>query len=442
MFIGSGHAAWHGAEDLVKAGKKVAIVEQELAGGTCTNYGCNAKFILDTPFEFLDDLNRYEQADIATVGTISWEKLMAYKKKIISTYAPLLEKKFEQSEITLLKGKGKLADAHTVVVNNQKYTSDYVVIGTGQHPNKLKISGSEFTHDSREFLDLDSLPKRITFIGAGIISMEFASIVIKEGIEVNIVEFADRALLAYPEKMVSAVVDKMTQEGVKFHFNQAVSKIVKENGSFKLITAQGLEIETDYIVDATGRSANTANLGLEDVGVKYNKNGIEVNDHLQTNVSNIFASGDVIDKSIPRLTPTATFESNYVASVILGNTKPITYPAIPNLVFTFPRIAQVGVSVKEATNQPDKYKIVEVPFGGPINFENKLEATAHFTFIVNKKDKTLTGAALLGNEAGEMINLVTIIIDKKLTFQDLNKMIFAFPATTDGLITALKTALA
>lgn len=440
-FIGSGHANWHAAVDLAKAGKKVAIVEKDIIAGTCTNYGCNAKFLLESPFEFMDGLARYEKAGIAKTGEISWEKLMAYKKEEIPTYSPMLEGMFAHLSIDVLKGHGQLKDTHTVLIDEKEITTDYIVIGTGQRPARLNIPGNEWFQDSRAFLDMDHMPERIVFIGAGIIALEFATMASLLGSEVHIIEFADRALTAYPEKMVASVVEKMTADGVSFHFNQAVSSAEKTTGGLLVKTAQGLEIETDTIIDATGRVSNVEGLGLENVGVDFDRTGIKVNEFMQTSLSNIYASGDVVSKTIPRLTPTASFESSYIAEHILGNPSPINYPVVPNVVFTLPRLAQVGVTIAEAEANPEQYKIVDIPFGKQLKFQTKLETEAHFTLIVGS-DKTLKGAALLGHEAGEMINLLTLIINQKLTAKDLNRMIFAFPATTNGLLGALKQALA
>lgn len=440
VFIGSGHANWHAAVTLARAGKKVAIVEKDVTAGTCTNYGCNAKFLLDSPFEFVDALSRYEKAGITGNTEVNWQKLMAFKKTEISTYAPLMEGMFAQLNINLLKGYGKLVDAHTVSVDGENVTSDYIVIGTGQRPSRLNIEGKELLHDSRDFLDLDDMPKRITFIGAGIISMEFATMAAKLGSEVHIIEFTDRALAAYQENYVETVVAKMQAEGVNFHFSQAVKKVEQVADGFRVTTAQGLVVETDYVLDATGRISNVENLGLEELGIEFNRSGIVVNQYMQTSVSNIFASGDVVDKTIPRLTPTASFESDYIAAFILGlNKEPINYPAVPNLVFTFPRIAQVGVTVEEARDN-DNYRVVEVPFGQQLKFQTKLEDEAHITLIVNQ-NKELVGASLLGNEAGEMINLITLMINQRMTALDLSQMIFTFPGITNGLINAVMMAL-
>ena len=405
--------------DIVSGRKKVAIVEKDITAGTCTNYGCSAKFLLDSPFEFIDSLSRYDKAGITGNTKVNWQELMAYKKSEIPTYASLMEGMFAQMQIDLLKGYGKLVDAHTVSVDDDRISADYIVLGTGQRPARLQIKGQEFLHDSCDFLDLDKMPKHITFIGAGIISMEFATMSAKLGSEVHIIEYADRALVAYQENYIDSVVAKMTAEGVYFHFKQAVQAVEETTAGLRVTTAQGLELETDYVLDVTGRIPNVENLGPDELGIAYNRSGIVVNEYLQTSVPNIFASGDVIDKNIPCLTSTASFESDYIAAYILGvNQEAIQYPAIPNLVYTFPRIAQVGVSVVEG-RENDAYRIVEIPFGQQLKFQTKLEDEAHVTLIVNQH-KELVGASLLGNEAGEMINLLTLMINQKVTANDLS----------------------
>lgn len=405
--------------DIVSGRKKVAIVEKDITAGTCTNYGCSAKFLLDSPFEFIDSLSRYDKAGITGNTKVNWQELMAYKKSEIPTYASLMEGMFAQMQIDLLKGYGKLVDAHTVSVDDDRISADYIVLGTGQRPARLQIKGQEFLHDSCDFLDLDKMPKHITFIGAGIISMEFATMSAKLGSEVHIIEYADRALVAYQENYIDSVVAKMTAEGVYFHFKQAVQAVEETTAGLRVTTAQGLELETDYVLDVTGRIPNVENLGPDELGIAYNRSGIVVNEYLQTSVPNIFASGDVIDKNIPCLTSTASFESDYIAAYILGvNQEAIQYPAIPNLVYTFPRIAQVGVSVVEG-RENDAYRIVEIPFGQQLKFQTKLEDEAHVILIVNQ-NKELVGASLLGNEAGEMINLLTLMINQKVTANDLS----------------------
>ncbi|MDO4619076.1 MAG: NAD(P)/FAD-dependent oxidoreductase [Lachnospiraceae bacterium] len=436
IFIGSGHACNHGAIALKLAGKKVAMVEQYKNGGTCTNFGCDAKIVLDGPFEYREGISRYADLGIE-VPEIDWTKLMGYKKQLIGAFDPLLGQAFAGMGIDMLHGHGKLADAHTVMVDGRPHTAECIVIGSGARNAKLNIPGKEYTHGSSHFLDLDVMPERLVMIGAGIVSMEFASMALELGKSVTVVEFAPRALAAYPEKYVAKMVEKMEALGARFIFGQGVASVEEKDGAYVVKTAGGEEIEADYVLDATGRIANVEDLGLEELGIEAGRRGIKVDEYLRTSVPNIFVSGDAIDKTVPKLTPTAEFESNYIAMQILGlNPNPIQYPVIPNLVFTLPRIAQVGVTVSEAEAHPELYRTEVVPYGMTQSWVNNRDTEAEFTYIFDREGY-LVGAAMYGSEAAMMIDFVTLLIQKRISGIELGQMIFAFPTQSYAIISGL-----
>ncbi|MCI5862502.1 MAG: NAD(P)/FAD-dependent oxidoreductase [Lachnospiraceae bacterium] len=436
IFIGSGHACNHGALFLARAGKKTAIAEQDKNGGTCTNYGCDAKIILDGPFEYQEGLMRYSDLGVETPG-IDWTKLMAYKKQTIGAFSPLLGQIFTKFGVNLLNGHAELIDEHTVKVGNETYTAEYIVIGSGSRDAEMKAPGSEFTHDSKDFLDLDVMPERMVIVGAGIISMEFASMALALGKKVTIIHRSDRPLRAYPGKYVNNIIEKMKNQGAEFIFNENVASVEKNGDSYIVNTDGGKSIETDYVLHATGRVANVENLGLEKLGIEYSSKGIKTDEYMRTSVPNIFASGDVVDKNIPNLTPTAEFESNYIAAQILGiNNNPINYPVIPNLVFTLPRIAQVGVSVETAEKNPEQYRVEVVPFGAVNSWVNNRETEAEITYIFDKEGY-LAGAAVYGAEGAMMIDFLTFIIQKRISGLELSQMIFAFPTQTYSIVSGL-----
>ena len=437
IFIGSGHACWHGALILKMLGRSVALVERDLVGGTCTNYGCDAKILLDSPFELKEALERYKGLGVNGEISIDWTALMQYKKQYIGMLPGALEGLFAQFGFDLIRGDAKFIDANTISAGDETYSAKNFVIGTGQNYIPLDIPGKEYFHDSREFLDLDVIPDHITFVGAGIISMEFASLCLDLEKKVDIVTLSDAALEQYPQEYVEQIVDKMKKQGANFVFGANVECIEKTGDSYVLKTKEGVSIETDYILVAVGRRANVDGMDLDKIGVEYSWRGIKVDSHLRTTVRNIYASGDVIDKQIPKLTPTAEFESNYIAMDIIDPTNgEIEYPVIPNLVFTLPRIAQAGVSVSEAEAHPELYRVEKKPMGASMSWLNKNQKSEHFTFIFDKQN-TLVGAAVFSDDAGAYIDILTIIINQKLGAKELQKMIFSFPTQTYGLISTL-----
>lgn len=438
IFIGSGHSCWHGAVLLKMAGKSVALVERELLGGTCTNYGCNAKILLDSPIELKEALDRYEGIGLAQGAEVDWAPLMQYKKTVIGSMPNALEGLFGQFGFDVIRGEAKFVDSGTIEVAGEQYHAKKFVIGTGLNYRPLDIPGKEHFRDSRDFLSLDEIPQHVTFVGGGIISMEFASICLALGRDVDIVTHGDRVLRDYPQDYVNRIVEKMKGQGANFVFNAKVESLEQgSDGAYVLKGADGLEIRSDYVLAAVGRTANVHGLNLEGLGIEFSDRGIKVDSHLRTAVKNIYASGDVIDKDIPKLTPTAEFESNYIAMDILNPINgAIHYPPVPNLVFTLPRIAQVGVGIDEAKAAPGEYRVEEVPFGETMAWMNKAERDAHMTLVFDKKNH-LVGAAVYSDDGGSFIDMLTIIINQKLGAKELGGMIFSFPTPTYGLVAAL-----
>ncbi len=440
VFIGGGHAAWHGALTLLANGRKVAIVEREFVGGTCTNYGCNAKILLDAPSEIVSRAQRYEQIGLAQDFKLDWPKFMAYKHRMIDPVSAILMKRFAAAGIKMISAEASFIDAHTIQAGDERLTADTVVIAAGQRASLPDVPGKEYFHDSRDFLDIAVLPERITFVGAGIISLEFASLVTKLGTKATVLAHGDRALRAFNAEYVDRIIARLKAEGVDFHFGEGVSKVEEVGARYLVTTESGLTVEADYVLDATSRRPNVEGLHLEKAGVGYGPRGIVVNEFMQANGDNVYASGDVVDKRIPKLTPTATFESNYIAAHLLGNPAPIRYPAIPSVVFTLPRIAQVGVTVGQAKAEPERYHVAPIKFGQVLAFQYKNELDAEATVVLDEHGY-LVGAELYGEDVGDMVNVLAIIIDKHMSANELGSMIFAFPTPTDGLIELLTPML-
>lgn len=430
IFIGSGHAAWHGAMTLAQAGKKVALVEANKVAGTCTNYGCNAKILLDGPAEIMHHLEHYHGIGINETPAIVWPELMAYKHTVIDPLSDGLAKMLSVNGIEIIAGKAEFIDANTISVQETTYQADKFVIATGQKPAKLPITGAELTHDSTDFLDLPTMPASMVFIGAGYIAMEFAAIAQAAGSKVTLIEYGPSALNGFDADHSAQVVAKMQARGIEFIFNNAVASVSQVGDEYLVTTAQGKTVQAAYVMDTTGRVANIDGLGLDTIGVATNRQGVIVDEHLQTNVANIYASGDVIAKTIPRLTPTATFESNYVASVLLGNQAPISYPAIPTVAFTLPRVAQIGMLPADADANGATVHVI--PYGKMMRFQAQNDTDAVIKIVV--KDHRLVGAALLGDFAPEVVNALVPVINDGYDAQKIAANIYAFPTHTGTVL--------
>jgi glutathione reductase (NADPH) len=463
IYIGSGNAAWQGGRFLRKAGLKILIVEEGLYGGTCANRGCNSKALLDAPYEIKALADNFEGVGKSGDFEVNWQDLMKLKRKRIANMAPFLDGKFKEYDLDVAHGKGIILDEHTVQVGDEKYTCDKIVICTGLKPVIPDIPGNQYLHDSNDFLDIEELPKHAIIIGAGFVGMEFASILAEAGLEADVIIRGNMALKYFHQPYVQKVIEVLKQKNIRFHFNQTVNEVISnieiDNPTQKVLNVKnalnsdddlrdpeakidnvayedgftvtcdsGLSLTGDYVIAAMGRTANVEDIGLENVGLTYTSKGIKVNGHLQTEVPNIYASGDVADTGIAKLVTVAIHHSKYLAKELLGDADEITYPVIPAVAYTIPRIATVGIPAYVA-DESEEYEVHTIKYGRSYSLELKNDMTAEAKVIVDG-DLNIVGAEIYAAEAENVANMFAFIINKKITLEELDYMIYAFPSSS------------
>ncbi len=412
--------------------KKVGVIEADLIGGTCPNRGCNAKITLDAPVK-LSRLTEQLSGVVSGGIAINWEQNEQHMHDVIDGLPDMIAGLMKSVNIDIIKGYGTLKDNHTALVDGQPKTAANIVISTGQHPHRLDIPGKELTHDSEEFMNLKHLPRKIVIIGGGYISMEFATIANAAGADVTVMTHGDRVLRKFYQPFVNQVVADLKSRGVNFIFNAKVSRIDKITDGATISYNDDQQISADWILDATGRTPNVDGIGLDQVGVKYSEKGIVVNDHLQTSVANIYASGDVIDKEQPKLTPTAIFESMYLMHQFAGDSEePIKYPAIPSVVFTSPRIAKVGFSPDQASNNTD-YETTTNHLPDDWYRQVTKEKIGDNVLVYNQKHQ-LVGATEVSDQAEDAINTLLPAIEFKLDVNQLGRLVTLFPSIAAGTL--------
>ncbi|WP_270621711.1 dihydrolipoyl dehydrogenase family protein [Weissella viridescens] len=435
VYIGSGHGTFDGAMPLAAKGKRVAVIEADKVGGTCPNWGCNAKILLDGPVALQHTL-RASDGIVSGDGKIDWAKNKAHKQAAIDVIPDALKGGMEASGIKMYFGHGTIIGEHTVAVDGEPITAENIVIATGLRPHQLDVPGTELGHDSKEFMALDEMPKHMVIIGGGYIGVEFATMANAAGSDVSLVLHDGEALRGFHQPYVKEVLADLESRGVTIVRNQEV-KSFEQQGHQVEVALSDETITTDWVLDATGRVANVENLGLEDLEIEHSPKGIVVNEYLQTTVPSIYVSGDVIDKEQPKLTPTAQFESQYLMHRFAGESDAaIDYPAIATNVFTTPRIAQAGVTVAESQADPDKYIVQENDLSGDWYRAVDYEKNAKLTLIFNK-DKQLVGATEISERAEDSINALLPAIEFGYTPAQLERLVYIFPAIAFDSISKL-----
>lgn len=420
IVIGSGPAAINFSKNVFSSGKSVLVIENDRFGGTCPNYGCEPKIYLEGAVRNVLMSQNLLNRGISQISKIDWQVLMQTKKQDFAQMSQNSEQDFKSINVDTLHGTAHFIDNQTIQVNGARYTASKIVIATGQRSNKLKFPGSEYTHNSNDVLDLEQLPNHVVFIGAGVVSMELATVLAAAGSKVDLIEFAERPLLAFSSRHVLATVESMKSRGINFYFDQGVTDIDKVGDKLTVTTSKGNQIDADYVVDASGRVANIEKLALENTDVKSSPKGIIVNEYLQTNAPNIFALGDVLDKKQPYLVPTAQVEAEYLVDQFLnGKREPITYPIIGASAFTFPQVAQVGIDVDKA-RQGNDYTVVDIDnlWTTDMEYRGVNDHNAKLSLVYNQ-DNELVGAAESSQSAINDVNNFIPLIGLKVTKQQI-----------------------
>ncbi len=432
IVVGGGPAGTAAAYSFSEQGKTVAIVEADLWGGTCPNRGCDPKKILRSAVEAKAKAAHLAGKGITGELGIDWKTLMAFKRSYTDTVPTQTKQGLVDTGITTYEGEAGFIDEQTLRIGSEIVSADQFLIATGQRPALLPIKGQEYLHTSTDFLAMEKMPAKITFLGAGYVAFELATIAQAAGAEVHIIHHNDRPLKAFDQELVNAFVEQLQKQGISFHFNVEIESISQINEGYTL-QGTGFELDTDYVVSAVGRIPNVESLHLENAGVDYSKRGIKVNDYLQTSNPRVFACGDVLDKEQPKLTPVSSFEAKYaVASMSQkGSRSAITYPLIPTIVFGGLKLARIGQSEKQLAQNLQIHSET-INLADWFTYRRINDPVAMVKLVYNQEGQIIV-ITCLSSIADELIDLCCLILEKQLTHQEIEALIFAYPTPASDL---------
>ncbi len=369
IVIGSGPGGYIAAIRASQLGKKVAIIEKyKTLGGTCTNVGCiPSKALLDSSHHYYDAIHHFDTHGISIeTPKIDFSKMVERKANIVETTTVGIKYLMDKNNIDVFEGLGSFVDATHVKITKDDGTAETIegtniIIATGSKPATLPFINldKERIITSTEALKLKEVPKHLIVIGGGVIGLELGSVYKRLGAEVTVVEYAPKITPTMDADVSKELQKVLKKQGMKFAISHGVTS-VERNGDEVLVKAtdkKGREVEFtgDYCLVAVGRKPFTEGLGLENAGVQLNeRNQVEVNDHLQTSVSNIYAIGDVVKGAM--LAHKAEEEGVVVAEYLAGQKPHIDYNLIPGVVYTWPEVAAVGKTEEELKEAGVNYK--------------------------------------------------------------------------------------
>jgi glutathione reductase (NADPH) len=441
VVLGTGAAGSTPAFECRAKGWRVAVVDDQPYGGTCGNRGCDPKKVLVGAEEVVSWERRMRGYGTSGSSSIDWPSLMAFKRGFTDSVPATREAAFAKQGIEMLHGEARFIAEDRLIVRERELSAKHVVIATGASPRVLGIPGEAHVTTSTEFMELDQLPRRIVFIGAGYVSLEFAHLAHQAGSQVTVLG-RGATLPLFEQSLVERLLEHSRQIGIDVRVGHTVSAVEPGSGSvpFHVHVGHGDEmrvVEADLVVHGAGRVPNTATLDAARGRVELDRHGsIRVNEYLQS-VSNprVYAAGDVVSvpDSMP-LTPVAGHEGTVVAAnLVRGNGTRPDFRGTPSVVFTNPVLASVGVTEKAARAKDIEVRIAEGDTTQWFANRRIREPVGMYKTIIDAATDRVVGAHLLGANVEEVINLFGMAIRFEITVAELKKMLYAYPTAGSNM---------
>ena len=441
IVLGSGPGGYPAALKAAQMGKKVAIIEANLIGGTCLNRGCIPSKTLIANAEIFKKIRQASEYGISVENvSFDFKKMIDRKDKVVENLRKGVTGLLTSSGVTIFKGYGKFISANEIKIigeNNAIIKADKIIIATGSEPKNIPAfpCDHEYILDSTDILNKKNLPKKIAIIGGGIIGCEFASLYATFGVEVTILEMLPRIIPTEPGNISAKLQDSFTKQGIKIETNVRVLGIDRVTNGVSVKLEGGKTVDADIALSAVGRQMNTSDIGLEKTGVIVSDNGmIPVNDKMETNVSGIYAIGDIASKWW--LAHVATHQGLIAASNAAGHLEKMQYNAIPSAIFTHPEIGTVGLSLEQALGQGYQAVLGTFPFTALGKSQAILETDGFSQIVIDKKTGQILGAQVMGYQASALIAEMAVAITNELTVESITSSIHAHPTISEGWLEA------
>ncbi len=453
VVIGSGPGGYVGAIRCAQLGMKTALIEKyDTLGGTCLNVGCiPSKALLDSSEHFHNATHNFKQHGIE-LGSIKADikQMIARKNEVVSQTCSGIKFLMDKNKIDVFHGMGSLVDSTTVLVKGTEektLKAKNIIIATGSKPNYFPGMEPDKKRiiTSTEALSMTEIPKKMLVIGGGVIGLELGSVYGRLGTEIEVVEFAPNIIPTMDGTMSKELTKVLKKEGFKFHFEHRVQK-VENTGKVVKLTAlnnkgEEVTLEADYCLVAVGRKPYTEGLGIENAGVKVNDRGqVEVNDHLQTNVPNIYAIGDVVRGAM--LAHKAEEEGVFVAELLAGQKPHLNYDLIPGVVYTWPEVAAVGKTEEElkAANVP--FKSGSFPIKALGRARASMDIMGTVKVLAHAETDEILGVHMIAPRAADLIMEAVTAMEYRASAEDIARICHPHPTYSEAVKEAALAATA
>jgi len=445
VIIGSGPGGYVCAIRCSQLGLKTALVEKyKTLGGTCLNVGCiPSKSLLDSSHHYEEAIHNFNHhgIEIGDKVKINFKQMIKRKSDVVEQTTKGIDFLMQKNKISVFEGLGSFIDKNTVRVEGKEkkeIKTKNIVIATGSKPGNLPFIqiDKERIITSTEALSLNEIPKNLLVIGGGVIGLELGQVYKRLGAEVTVIEYADRITPIMDSSLSRELLKVMKKQGVKFYLSHQVSS-VKRKGKMVEVKAKDKKdsevvFKGDYCLVSVGRKPFTENLNLEKVGINLNNSGqVEVNEKMQTSVSNIYAIGDVIRGAM--LAHKAEEEGVMVAEILSGQKPHINYNLIPNVIYTWPEVASVGKTEEELKENQISYKVGQFPMRALGRSRASMDTDGFVKILADSKTDEILGVHIIGARAADLIAEGVIAMEYRASAEDISRISHSHPTYAEAI---------
>lgn len=430
--IGGGPAGYTAAERAAANGLKTVLFEKKHIGGVCLNEGCIPTKTLLYSAKTLDNIKSASKYGISVSGVPAFdmEKIISRKDKVVKMLTGGVKMTVNSYGVTLVEHEAVIVGEENgsiqITADGEPYEVKYLLVCTGSDTVIPPIKGlSDVDYwTSKEALESTVLPKTIAIIGGGVIGMEFASFFNSMGVKVRVIEMMPEILGAMDKETSAMLRAEYTKRGVNFFLNTKVTEVsssgvtVEKDGNTSFI-------EADKVLVSVGRKANLTQVGLDKLNVELLRNGVKVDEHMQTSHPRVYACGDITGYSM--LAHTAIRESEVAINHIIGVEDRIDYNCIPGVVYTNPELAGVGKTEEELNAENISYRVQKLPMVYSGRFVAENESGNGLCKLILDDDEHIIGCHLIGNPSSELVVIAGIAIQKGFTVEEFQKSVFPHP---------------
>ncbi|MBT4088833.1 MAG: dihydrolipoyl dehydrogenase [Deltaproteobacteria bacterium] len=438
--IGGGVGGYPAGIRAARMGAEVTLIEKDELGGVCLNRGCIPTKSLLQSGKVIQTIKESETFGIKCGEyKADFSAIMARKNRVVSQLCSGVQRLLAAKKIKVIKGTASILDSRTVQIeqSKEKIISDTIIIASGSSPAKLNIEGAggPGVMNSDTFLEMKTLPQSVAIVGGGAIGCEFAQILNNLGVQVTILEMEENLIPGTDKEIARALQKSLVNDGIKVFTKAGVKKIEHRKNKNTIVfehQKKSQKCEAAKVVFSVGRKPQTAALNVDKIGLAHQNGALKVNEYMETNISGIYAVGDVIGGTM--LAHVATAEGECAVKNALGQKTRMNYKVIPACIYTSPEVASVGLSEEIARDKYDDVEVGLFPFTGCGKALVINETYGLVKIVAEKKDREILGVHIIGPHATDMISEAVLGMSMEMGVEDLANAIHPHPTLSESIL--------